>query len=202
MRDSELEKYMEPSLYRILCADKNASEALIKDSWKGLQKTFHPDKNRGNEAWAQEKIQEINFAYNVLSKPELKSRYDALFEKYLKLKAKEKREAERLKVIKKLKLVQEKPSSKMHSYIISYDLKGKPPNDYLELIETIKHFANWWHHLESTWIIRSGLSVEKVRDKLIPHIGSKDKLFVATLSGEAAWIGIVKEGSNWIKENL
>lgn len=60
----------------------------------------------------------------------------------------------------------------------------------------------WWHHLDSTWIIRSNLTAKEIRDQLAKFIDSNDELIGATLTGEGAWIGFSAEGSNWLKESL
>lgn len=89
----------------------------------------------------------------------------------------------------------------MSSYMIGYDL-NKPGQDYTELHEAIKAYDNWWHYLDSTWIIVTNDSAAEVRDNLKVHIDSGDELLVAKLSGEAAWTGFVKRGSDWLMEYL
>lgn len=42
----------------------------------------------------------------------------------------------------------------MALYIISYDLR-EPDRDYTGLYDALKGFSNWWHYLESTWIIKT-----------------------------------------------
>lgn len=89
------------------------------------------------------------------------------------------------------------------SYMVGYDL-NRPHQNYAELIQAIKDASNgsWWHHLDSTWIIRSELSAVQIRDRLTPHIDSNDEILVATLTGEAAWRGFNTPGSEWLKNNL
>jgi hypothetical protein len=89
----------------------------------------------------------------------------------------------------------------MRTYLIGYDL-DKPEQDYSELINAIKEFDGWWHHLDSTWIIKTDDTAVQIRDYLKQHIGPSDKLLVAQLSGVAAWAGFSDEGSKWLKENL
>lgn len=200
MQDSELKKHLDPSLYRILCIERNATDELIKKTWKGMLVNFHPDKNKGNEDFATEKTKELNFAYKVLSNSELRARYDVFYDKHLADEAAKKKEKQLEKIRKELKLVKEKLSPKAKSYLIGYDLKT--PGDYPELIETIKHFANWWHHLDSTWIVKSSLDIEEIRNKLEAHIGKKDELLVVSLTGEGAWAGFSEKGSDWLLKNL
>ena len=60
--------------YFDLCVDRAADEATIKSSFRKLAREFHPDVNK--EPGAQEKFKKISHAYEVLSDPEAKLRYD------------------------------------------------------------------------------------------------------------------------------
>lgn len=89
-----------------------------------------------------------------------------------------------------------------YSYLISYDL-NKSGQNYSLLIEKIKEIANgYWHHLDSTWIIKHSGSATDIRDALAPFIDSNDELLVVKLTREAAWKGFNTRGSEWIKTNL
>ncbi len=61
--------------YAVLGVDRNASQDEIKRAYRRLARRFHPDANRDDPA-AEERIKEINEAYEVLSDPEKRSRYD------------------------------------------------------------------------------------------------------------------------------
>lgn len=62
--------------YKILELDKHCSLDDIKKSYKKLAFKWHPDRNITNKQEAEEKFKKISEAYNVLSKPELRKRYD------------------------------------------------------------------------------------------------------------------------------
>ena len=61
--------------YEVLGLQKGASEDEIKRAFRKLAIKYHPDKNQGNKE-AEEKFKDINEAYQVLSDPEKKARYD------------------------------------------------------------------------------------------------------------------------------
>lgn len=63
--------------YEILEVDKNASDEIIKVAYKALVKKYHPDLKEGNaKINAEDKIKQINEAYDILSNLEKKSEYD------------------------------------------------------------------------------------------------------------------------------
>lgn len=61
--------------YEVLGVERNASETDIKKAFRKLARQYHPDVNPGNKE-AENKFKEINEAYEVLSDPEKKQRYD------------------------------------------------------------------------------------------------------------------------------
>lgn len=61
--------------YEVLGVDKNASQDDIKRAFKKAALKYHPDRNKDNKE-AEEKFKEINEAYQVLSDPEKRQRYD------------------------------------------------------------------------------------------------------------------------------
>lgn len=61
--------------YEVLGVNKNATEDEIKKAYRQTAKKYHPDLHPGDKA-AEEKFKEANEAYEVLSDPEKKARYD------------------------------------------------------------------------------------------------------------------------------
>jgi curved DNA-binding protein len=61
--------------YKILGADKNASEEDLKKAYRKLARKLHPDLNP-NDKEAHKKFQQVNEANEVLSDPEKRKKYD------------------------------------------------------------------------------------------------------------------------------
>ncbi|KGK88777.1 molecular chaperone DnaJ [Desulfosporosinus sp. HMP52] len=61
--------------YEVLGVERNASEQDIKKAYRKLARQYHPDVNPGNKE-AEEKFKEVTEAYDVLSDPQKRARYD------------------------------------------------------------------------------------------------------------------------------
>ncbi len=87
----------------------------------------------------------------------------------------------------------------MSSFVISYDLVAD--KDYSKLYEAIRNYGTFAHILESVWIVKSSSSSSEIRDNLKSYVDADDKLFVARLTGEAAWRNVLCT-DKWLKDNL
>jgi len=61
--------------YQILGVSEDASQDDIRKAYRELARKYHPDKTGGDEA-AEEKLKEINAAYDTLKNPERRKEYD------------------------------------------------------------------------------------------------------------------------------
>ena len=68
-----------PDYYAILQVQKNVNQNEIKRQFRLLAKKWHPDKKQSDDA--EEKMAQINMAYEVLSNPKRRKMYDQHFSK-------------------------------------------------------------------------------------------------------------------------
>lgn len=74
-----LKRSKQKDYYKVLGLTRDADERDIKRAWRKLSVQYHPDKaarNGHTEEEAQRKMSAINEAYEVLSDPELRQRFD------------------------------------------------------------------------------------------------------------------------------
>jgi curved DNA-binding protein len=67
--------------YKILGVPRGSSADEIKKAYRKLAMQYHPDRNPGDRQ-AEDRFKEINEAYQVLSDPQKRTRYDQLGEDY------------------------------------------------------------------------------------------------------------------------
>lgn len=89
----------------------------------------------------------------------------------------------------------------MAAYIVTYDLIKEGQN-YECLHKKLQAYGTHWHMQRSVWIVVTGKSSKEVRNDLLPCLDQNDKLFVAKLSGEAAWHGYGNKATEWLKSNI
>jgi DnaJ-class molecular chaperone len=67
---------MSKDYYQILGISRDATAEQIKKAYRRLAMQYHPDRNPGNEKWANEKFKKVNEAFSVLGDPEKRRQYD------------------------------------------------------------------------------------------------------------------------------
>ena len=88
------------------------------------------------------------------------------------------------------------------AYIISYVPSTQTRNG--KLIDQIRSYPSWAIMSAYTFIITTSPDMKSttIREELTPYLRQNDKLFVAELSGQAAWRAFDSNMSNWLKKNL
>lgn len=74
-----LKRSKQKDYYKVLDIDRESDASTIKQAYRRLTKQHHPDKARAqgvSKEDAEKKMASINEAYEVLSDPELKARFD------------------------------------------------------------------------------------------------------------------------------
>lgn len=90
----------------------------------------------------------------------------------------------------------------MNTISVSYDLKA-PGKDYSRLWNHLKSYGNYARPLESYWLIRTGYSVEQVRNSCKTYVDQNDKIFVVDVTGRpSAWNNISVAVVDWIGSTL
>jgi len=67
--------------YKVLGVERTANADEIKKAYRKLAMKYHPDRNQGNKQ-SEDRFKEINEAYEVLSDPQKRNRYDQLGDSY------------------------------------------------------------------------------------------------------------------------
>ena len=90
----------------------------------------------------------------------------------------------------------------MAIYVIGYDLH-RPGRNYPELFEAIQSLdSNWWHCLDSTWLVGSLLGASQIRDRLKRHIDANDSLIVLEIASNWATAGLADNCNEWLRNRV
>lgn len=111
------------NFYEILEINKNASQEIVEKAYKVLAKKYHPDlQTDPNEKQKnEEKIKELNEAYETISNTELRAKYDAMLEE----ENRKKELLEKAKLIHQVRQEQQRQAQQNQQSNVS-----KPTNAY------------------------------------------------------------------------
>lgn len=84
----------------------------------------------------------------------------------------------------------------MKVYLVTYDLK-KFGKDYTGLYTALKSSYNWWHQLDSTWLVATNESLVQVWNRIAPHLDLNDiALVIEVKRNYQGWLP--KDAWDWI----
>lgn len=93
----------------------------------------------------------------------------------------------------------------MAVYLIGYDLI-KPGKDYSRIVPEIQRaYPNYWHCLDSTWLVVSEKTATQIAEHLLQFIDGNDRLLVSpqAINSGAVWTtSFSKECQDWLMANL
>ena len=92
----------------------------------------------------------------------------------------------------------------MKTFLISYDL-GVPEThaDYVALFNYLKSlYTIWARPVKSVWIIKSDKNVAQIRDEIKLVLDQNDKLIVVEMASNWGTYNVVKEVTDWMKNNI
>lgn len=95
---------------------------------------------------------------------------------------------------------------KNKAYIINFDIEAKDNNDYSKFHDILtkdKGIINWWHYLQSSYIIIVGNDINATNISNFVKANFKDKLFFVTqlnLVDHDGWLP--KEAWTWVSEAI
>lgn len=85
-------------------------------------------------------------------------------------------------------------------YNVSYDL-NKSGKDYSGLHKELKNTHEWYHLLDSTWLLYTAESADQIWERIKSHIDSDDNIMIAQItSNNSGWLP--KMAWTWIKSRV
>jgi len=89
----------------------------------------------------------------------------------------------------------------MATMLVAYDL-NRPHQDYANLYRRLEQVgSNWWHQLDSTWLIKTTLPEDQLRDELRRHIDADDELLIIDVTSRP-WAAAGFNSYDWLHEYL
>lgn len=83
--------------------------------------------------------------------------------------------------------------------LITYDL-NTPGKNYQALYESIKSLGEWWHYLDSNWLVNTTLSTYQINEHLRKCIDDNDNLLIIEFNPSTAAGWLPKDAWKWISE--
>jgi len=82
--------------------------------------------------------------------------------------------------------------------MVSYDL-NVPGQNYKGLFDELKRSPNWWHYLDSTWLVYTPESAQRLFERLARHFDENDRVLIARVTNDYhGWL--TDEAWHWIRQ--
>lgn len=86
--------------------------------------------------------------------------------------------------------------------MVGYDL-NKPGQNYQKVHEAIKGLgSDWWHYLDSTWLVVTTLTASQGWDRIAPAFDKSDSCLVLDVTGDDYSGWLPKDAWAWIRQHL
>jgi hypothetical protein len=89
----------------------------------------------------------------------------------------------------------------MSALLITHDLNS-PGQKYTDLHEAIKSLGQWWHYLDSTWIVSTTLTPAQAFAKLKPTMDANDSLLVIDVTAKTRSGWLPKKAWEWMTKHI
>jgi hypothetical protein len=84
---------------------------------------------------------------------------------------------------------------------VSYDLFA-PGKNYDHVIEAVKGLGSWAKIHYSFWYVKSSLTAEQARDRILKALDPNDSVYVVdATNNSAAWHNIPSDSAKFIRDN-
>lgn len=89
----------------------------------------------------------------------------------------------------------------MAAYIVAYDLFENSIRQQ-RLAQRLQSLGAHWTLRDHVCFLTADLSASELMDRLEDCLDESDELFIARLSGQAAWAGLHRADSEWLRSHL
>lgn len=87
----------------------------------------------------------------------------------------------------------------MNRLLVCWDLVSEDSSrDYRPLIDRVRQYGTYACIQYSTYVLYTAVSARAVRDDLAAYVDENDRLFVAALTGETAWLHMPDAAGEWL----
>lgn len=91
----------------------------------------------------------------------------------------------------------------MNRLLVAYDLVDhERSSEYARLTGRLRQYGTYARIEYSTWLLVTPASVRAVRDDLAAYVDDDDRLFVAGLTGETAWLHLSDDVRKWLHRHM